>query len=468
MLLAFLILSNLSYWLWLGRFTPTRAIVNIDYLLLGILAPILSTPLLIVGFVLMATVDAFVFVSTLYHFTPRELVMSMSYARYSPIKLRDLPVVDIGLTVLCIGMAILLAVKARRAAGGVSSMLLGGVLLLVTLGDVFNGTNTYGPFTHLPFYTRIQHVAANPANSGLLAADPASFVPFGRAPAVTRVDSATRVALDQWRSLPRREAGGANVALVLVESWGQIDGSEGLTRAIAAPLFTPVIAARYDVKLGSMAFRGSTTNAELRELCGLHASYRDLFSLPRLRCLPDIFVELGYNVTGMHGFHGDMFDRSSWWPRIGIGQRLFLEDFRRTGTSRTCGTAFPGICDDDLMRAMGDRLTSPRQFVYALTINSHLPLAPTEDADGSFRCSALAVPLRAEACALAQQWHRVLQALAREALRLDVKPTQFIVVGDHSPPLLGTSDQNFSSRQVPYVILTPRAIMRKPEGSKGR
>lgn len=452
--LAFVLLPNLPYWLWLSRFTPTRAIINIDYLLLGILCPFLSRRLLILGFVFVAIIDAFVFVSTLYHFTPREFIFSMSYARYSPIKLSDLPLTDILPTIAVLAVAIWLGCAVNVVRRKSVSATLAVALAVIVLVDVLSGAHTFAPSTHLPFYSRVQRIKANPANSGLLAVDPASFVPSTSPPVMTPMDSASRIGLEQWRALPRRGSTiGRNFALVLVESWGEIDGSSGLTQSIAAPLLTPAIRARYDVHVGSIPFRGSTTNAELRELCGLHGSYRDLFRMPQLRCLPNIFVELGYQTTGMHGFHGDMFDRTSWWPRLGLQQNLFLDDFPK---GRRCGSAFPALCDDNLLRVMGDRLTAPRQFVYALTINSHLPLPVAQDEDGGLRCSALSPQLRDAPCKLSQVVHSTLTAVASNALRNDIKPTQFVIVGDHSPPFLGSADQNFSVTKVPYIILTPR------------
>lgn len=453
--LAFVLLPNLSYWLWLSRFTPTRAIINIDYLLLGILCPFLSRRLLILGFVGIATIDAFVFVSTLYHFTPREFIFSMSYARYSPLKLSDLPLKDILPTVAVLTIAMWLGCTVRALRRKSVSVLSAVLLAVIVLVDVLSGSHTFAPSTHLPFYSRVQRIKANPANSGLLAVDPASFIPSTSPPVMTHMDSASKIGLEHWRALPRRgSTAGQNFALVLVESWGEVDGSPGLTRAIAAPLLSPAIRARYDVTIGSIPFRGSTTNAELRELCGLYGAYRDLFRMPQLRCLPNVLVELGYQATGMHGFHGDMFDRTSWWPRLGFQQSLFLDDFPQ---GKRCGSAFPALCDADLLRAMGDRLTAPRQFVYALTINSHLPLPVAQDEEGGLRCSALSPPLRDVPCKLSQVLHSTLGTVAANALRDDIKPTQFVIVGDHSPPLLGSADQNFSLTTVPYIILTPRS-----------
>lgn len=460
-MLAFVLLPNLPYHGWLGRFTPTRALINIDYLLLGIAAPFLSPMLVIIGFILLALLDAFVFISTLYHFTPRELMLSFTYARYSPIKLNDLPFLDVMTAAVTVIVAITLAQRVAALKRWSGSLLLALLLPMLVVVDIGNGTNTYGLFTHLPFYTRIQRVAVNPVNSGLLASDPAAFLPTRHKPTMAKADSASRIALGLWRRLPVRGTDGTNIALVLVESWGQIDDRPALTRAIVAPLLTRKIAARYDVRLGSIGFRGSTTSAELRELRGLRGSYRDLFNLPRFRCLPDTFHAMGYDVTGMHGFHGDMFDRTSWWPYLGIQRHVFMDDLRRVGNVRTCGTAFPGVCDEDLIRAAADRLRSSHQFVYALTLNSHLPLGEVRNVATSLWCGKLPVPLDDERCALAEQWHHVFTALARHAMRTDVRPTQFIIVGDHSPPLLGVANRNFSARQVPYILLTPRAVMER-------
>lgn len=455
-MLAFAILPNAPYFLWLDRFSPTRGLVNVDYLLLGALSIFLSPLAITVVFVLLAIVDAFVFISTLYHFAPRELVASIVYARYSPISIFDLPIVDIGLMLVTLGIAVMCARRVSAGRRRSVPVAMAVLIVLVALADILNGSNTYEPFTRLPFYTRIQHIAVNPANSGVFAADPAAFLPWARKPSVTKVGSAAQIGLRELRGSSAHIAPKVNVAIVLVESWGRIAGSEALTQAIAAPLLTPTIARRYRVKIGLVPFNGSTTNAELRELCGVQANYRDLFDLPRLHCLTDRFAELGYTVTGLHGFYGDMFDRRSWWPRIGIRHRVFLDDFRKSGQTGVCGTAFPGLCDDALIAAVGNRLTRDRQFVYALTINSHLPLPRVADADGAFRCSTLPIALHDEPCGLAQAWRRVFTAVANIALREDIRPTQFIVVGDHSPPLVSAGERGFDPTNVPYIVLTPR------------
>ena len=44
-------------------------------------------------------------------------------------------------------------------------------------------------------------------------------------------------------------------------------------------------------------------------------------------------------------------------------------------------------------------------------------------------------------------------------MSLQLRPTIFIIVGDHAPPFLNASNRDrFSQTVVPYVILSPRNV----------
>lgn len=450
---AFVILPNLPY-LWLNRFAPTRAMINVDYLFLGMACIFLRARIVLVLFVLFAILDAFVFISSLYHFTPAELLLSFGYARYSPLGISGLPIAEIGGMGVVIVVGAFLATRTAKTRNLAVPLTAGTILSLSVMADICNGTNTYPLFTHLPFYGRTQYVAVNVANSGLLAADIKAFLPNPR-PRAIPVASASQIAFRQWQTL-RINGARVNMAVILVESWGEFDGQDALNRAIASPFFAKRISHRYQVTYGMVPFKGSTTSAELRELCGIRAGYRDLIRLNGLHCLPGIFTDQGYASTGMHGFYGDMFDRKSWWPLIGIRHGVFLENLAKPLRKKKCGSAFPGLCDDVLITRVGDTLRYKRQFVYGLTINSHLPLPPGKSFDGNLDCGNLPVVLHDVRCSLAQHWRKVFDAVARNALRPDIVPTIFVIVGDHSPPLMTSGEFDFSLTQVPYIILVPR------------
>ncbi|MDZ7283026.1 hypothetical protein N4G62_13425 [Sphingomonas sanguinis] len=446
---VFFVLPNVPYWFWLNNLAPTRAVINIDYLVLGIFSVFFSRKYVVPLYIILCVVDAFVFVSKLYHFSPREFVYSTSYIRYSPVGLANSLSVGTFITLVLFVISILVIRKIALCKDIFISGFLAILLTVTIFLDFISGSNTVPLFTRLPFYSRVQRIGINPANSGVFGLDIYSFLPNRSKPVMTNVPSASRIAIGK---LAKYDGSGRNVAIVLVESWGKIENNEDFTDIIARPLFSQPILKKYRVDRGSIPFHGSTTNAELRELCGLYGNYRDIFTVHPKNCLPKLFGDMGYQTTGLHGFYADMFDRISWWPIVGIKHKIFLNDFKGI---RRCGTAFPAVCDDYLVDKMGDTLTKTHQFVYALTINSHLPLPDELDNGSGLRCFEFSKLSDNAPCVLAQKIRRVLTAVAQNALRNDIKPTQFIIVGDHSPPFLGSINEEFSSTHVPYIILTP-------------
>lgn len=131
-----------------------------------------------------------------------------------------------------------------------------------------------------------------------------------------------------------------NVIVVLVESLGV--PSNDHDRA----LFDKIWGAkrwggRYTASYGTSPFFGTTTNAEMRELCGQWADYTTV-DLERANCLPQRLARQGYEAVAMHSFRGSMFDRQDWYPLVGFGQRLFSDDLHRLG-ARDCGGVFPVV-----------------------------------------------------------------------------------------------------------------------------
>jgi phosphoglycerol transferase MdoB-like AlkP superfamily enzyme len=60
---------------------------------------------------------------------------------------------------------------------------------------------------------------------------------------------------------------------------------------------------------------------------------------------------------------------------------------------------------------------------------------------------------------------RVQESVARLAETPGLRPTIFVVVGDHAPPFVREDVRDrFSQTRVPYVVLMPRAMM----GAAGR
>jgi hypothetical protein len=102
--------------------------------------------------------------------------------------------------------------------------------------------------------------------------------------------------------------------------------------------------------------------------------------------------------------------------------------------------------------------TKEPNFVYLLTLDTHIPVVPGE-ALTKFGCE------RAEngfglrrVCRMAELWHDVFRAVAQLALDPAIAPAEIPVVNDHAPPLWSRKGRaEFEAGKVPWYRFTPRA-----------
>ncbi len=147
----------------------------------------------------------------------------------------------------------------------------------------------------------------------------------------------------------------------------------------------PGLLAKYKVLRGTMPFEGATTSGEGRELCQSHlGAYVTEGTAAQLqRCLPMRLHRLGYHTLAVHGFDGEMYDRSDWYPKLGFDDIWFHERLESRRPSRLCG-AFSGKLRRS-RRGVDRRqpATAGRRslFVHWVTLSSHLPIwGSVEDA----------------------------------------------------------------------------------------
>jgi len=254
-----------------------------------------------------------------------------------------------------------------------------------------------------------------------------------------------------------------NVVLVLVESWGIFTNQEARD-SIVAPFFGKSISERYQILEGAVPFHGSTVAGESRELCGKDLGFKILNESAQLliSCLPRQLQALGFHTLAAHGNSGHFFRRTDWYGRLGFNEQWFRPDFQSQGLPECVGTIL-GTCDAAIAQWMGTKLkgehTQP-QFVYWVTLNSHLPVPIPSRAGGAPECTNMAL-LSADP-SLCSWYHLVSTAQNSIAALAKVdtpRPTVFVVVGDHAPPFADSKLRSlFSSTEVPYLVLIPRSI----------
>ncbi|MGA3264282.1 MAG: sulfatase-like hydrolase/transferase [Terracidiphilus sp.] len=261
----------------------------------------------------------------------------------------------------------------------------------------------------------------------------------------------------------RNAAQSPNVVLIVVESWGLALDSH-LAQALAAPYYDPRITRKYKVTYGAVPFTGLTVPGEARELCHSTTGFGILHASAELaeQCLPAVFHARGYQTLAIHGYVGQMFYRSTWYRNLGFDRSWFGPDLHGIGLPN-CRGAFPGICDASIAGWMGSSFLSVDQdkplFIYWVTLNSHLPVPAKPDLPDDGVCATQ--PALKNSVALCS-WFRLVravhQAVQKVALGATARPTVFVLVGDHAPPFGDPQlRSDFSSTQVPYVMLMPIA-----------
>jgi hypothetical protein len=170
-----------------------------------------------------------------------------------------------------------------------------------------------------------------------------------------------------------------NVLIIIVEGLGRL-ADDRRQALVMAPLRDRTLADRYELRLGSTEYYGSTTNAEMRELCASRQPYTALtVAGSGIDCLPARLARRGYGTEAFNAFTGKLFDLESWYPRVGFQRMTFAEQLLPR-MRRTCGTVFAGACDLDVATEVAQALRTPGgpRLVYWLTLNTHIPVHPGE------------------------------------------------------------------------------------------
>jgi hypothetical protein len=451
-------LPTLLWWTQTHSWVHLRGWINLEYLVLlgvAILLPNWGTFLLVTAEMCVALVEPF---AHLYYFHPGDILPSLRYLALLPVP-RLLAYTVLLLAYGC-GTSLVLKALVRPESPRRMVQVL-GLMLAVGLGgiaaDVARGR--FAPLGARPAAdVREMRIVRAPALSVFWvfyaarlwdAKHPSSPLPLPSAlsQAMARLPAGSR----------------PNVVLVLTESWGLANDGR-LTEAQMQPYRSSAVNDIYRVQTGTVGFDGSTTSGETRELCG---NSLGLGSLPGpdsyfAACWPARLDGQGYTTLGVHGFSPNMFRRAFWYRRFRFQQEYFQPDLERAGAA-TCDGAFVGICDADVAAWIGRRLVERRGqgplFVHWVTLNSHLPIPTLSAGVSRSDCAAAGIASQESLCGWFLLIHRLHESVARLAATPGLPPTVFVIVGDHAPPFVNAEVHNrFSQKEVPYIVLTPRAI----------
>jgi len=153
-----------------------------------------------------------------------------------------------------------------------------------------------------------------------------------------------------------------------------------------------------------------------------------------------------------------MFDRIKWYPNIGFQRMIFRNELIKD-KPQVCGMVFKGACDTDIGErvAMMAKGREPPQFLYWLTLNTHIPILLGEGR-ARFNCIETGGPFgHTEVCDLTEMWLDVLDQVAALAMVKNLPPTEILIIGDHAPPLWSRQGRSlFEPGKVTWVRLSTR------------
>lgn len=245
--------------------------------------------------------------------------------------------------------------------------------------------------------------------------------------------------------IKKQSAPPSRIILMLVESWGEKPDALAAMAGDIRNLGFKV------VKYGFTSYRGSTLSGEFRELCSKYVQLSDelIDEMRDLQCAPEYLHGKGYAVTGVHGYRGAFYARSTFWTRFGIKNQIFSDSFQ---DEPECPGPFPGVCDENLIRKSVDILDNSAKpsFVYALTLSSHEPIDPAAmDHHGKyFNEIEVAHPTQV----VTRRAISTLLTRLEQHGRSDC--TLVYITGDHQPPSASARGGIFESGQVPYLAFT--------------
>jgi hypothetical protein len=405
-----------------GIGSPPRTAAIIAYATIAVVARLVPLPATILLFLATVAYDAVSTIALLFNLAPSEIMLALHLS--ADLKLFASPLYMAMITGLALLLGVNIAVLTFKRdvlrRGNPAVMM--AFALAFAAADFFTNTSAHYQFGTL-------YATGKPMETS---ADTSGF----RATALS--------------------GSGRNVLMIMVEALGQF-ADPWRQSILLQPFQNAELLKRYDVSVGATTYYGSTTAAEMRELCSTRESYETVLEGKQFVCLPHQMEQRGYQTVSLHNFTSNFFQRKDWYPKLGFEQQLFRDDL--TGyLKRQCGGPFRGPCDVDVVPFIGKQLREAKKptFFYWMTLSTHVPIAPNEGSP-RLNCTRGGGPIgQVEVCSMTEMWMDVFEAIAK--MTADLPPTEILLVGDHAPPLWSKAGRRlFTPGQVTWVRLAPKA-----------
>ena len=228
------------------------------------------------------------------------------------------------------------------------------------------------------------------------------------------------------------------ILFIVAESWGAAKNPKA-DEAILQNLSALKNTVLTDWQQGAFKDVGATVQGEMRELCHTAIEGFALSKIPTsefAQCLPNVLRQKGYQTIAMHGASSQLYDRFSWYEKVGFQKTIFAENLIGMPTC----TPFNGVCDKDLMgivqKTFAEYHNKPL-FFYWMTLTTHTPYSRDDVIDKNrYKCEQFGIDDDADVCGNFKLEAQFFDELAQLLQKPEMRGTQVIVVGDHPTPIV--------------------------------
>jgi hypothetical protein len=425
-----------------------RPVLVYDYLLIVILIAFRVPSIIVwVFFIAIFSLDLIGQISFTYLFSVPELLKNLEFSSLYSLSFLQYFFIFLFLAYLSLNLFVITKFTSSPYRSGKLSILFCCIFfILIYTFDYLNGGSIVNSRKILPIAntsvggSSIRNVGANVIN---IMRDPQKPVPNFRS--------------STFQTFAEDTVG--NQLLIIMESWG-LPAEKKTKEKLKSVLFKKAHENGWTASFGHTPFRGTTTSSELRELLNVRGDYRYLINADSARQVESIFnikKAQGYFNVAVHSFTGKMFERAIWWKNIGIDSACFLETvvFHRGYSNHELNhtTPFLSLNDEDafLFLTANTSPASQKKFGYLLTENSHLPFYDDKVAENDNDI----LDFKGLSPEANSQMRRIQELIFFFMHESGDQWSKILIVGDHIPPCLKSSDRIFYFQdKTPFLILT--------------
>jgi hypothetical protein len=449
----FLVVPNILFWIISQKVYLIRGVFVIEYFALACLYPYVPKRLFIILWILFTIYDLLFASTSLFFMDFFQMVDAATGLRhFSAIDLLKWTGIVIAICIVS-WLVVRLLMTADKKLNFLRPKVILPVLVIVFLVDFFSGGNTIPLSPQFALIKLKINVVSAPSFSFLvnLKVSLESKRQWGISP----VRSVAKEVFDPDDTTRRQ-------LLILVESWGLLRDT-GLESELTKPLYACASKKGLDVREGVTNYKYLTQIAEMREITGFFRTFSSVDSTFARQ--HSLFYEKrlqGYTVIGVHGYSGGFYDRTRWWPVLGVQHMFFAEQLSKLQLPFGGNPFFRGAEDTAIGKWIfqhAEEQGTEKQFYYWVTLNTHLPLVPRNDKllqDFKERWKGH----DDNVLQLSYQLSELFKILAK-TIDGSAIPMHILIIGDHAPPFIDPAKRlDYDPLYVPFIELRPGRIGR--------